>query len=368
MTKLESHNLDNITQPVPEVNQIDDCLDSGTETDDETGGPDEDMDYTYDDPSDVTRGHSYPATGRPASTPVYATGAALDLEVISSEQPGGTEGKENVHHNGILVEVLDHEICSPTTSSAGFREYVRPAVLETFQLNPGSSHSDNDGNHSSEEELEEINKVVEKHFVVDLPDILDEEDEELLAHHDTLAVSAALSPSSFSSTTSTSSMSNSSGGNTPALPEIGPVNPAAGCCSSSSSVEEGATGHCQLVQFSTSPPTGNHVHKPRRSLSPPPKMMLMEQEEEVPTIHSHSSKIWCPASLESRGVEQLLVGGEEPQQQRKERRAISPKKRYRQSRVHHIQRPCLDFEKMQQLKTRAVTSWRHGGELSLFCW
>lgn len=33
------------------------------------------------------------------------------------------------------------------------------------------------------------------------------------------------------------------------------------------------------------------------------------------------------------------------------------------------QRPCLDFEKMQQIKKRVVTSWRpQGGELSLFCW
>ena len=33
----------------------------------------------------------------------------------------------------------------------------------------------------------------------------------------------------------------------------------------------------------------------------------------------------------------------------RERRTISPKKRYKQSRIHHIQRPCLDFEKMQQV-------------------
>jgi len=35
---------------------------------------------------------------------------------------------------------------------------------------------------------------------------------------------------------------------------------------------------------------------------------------------------------------------------------------------HNIQRPCLDFEKMQQIKTKVVTSWRQGTELSLFCW
>lgn len=33
------------------------------------------------------------------------------------------------------------------------------------------------------------------------------------------------------------------------------------------------------------------------------------------------------------------------------------------------QRPSLDFEKMQQIKKKVVTSWRpQGGELSLFCW
>ncbi|KAJ1519534.1 hypothetical protein ONE63_004814 [Megalurothrips usitatus] len=52
---------------------------------------------------------------------------------------------------------------------------------------------------------------------------------------------------------------------------------------------------------------------------------------------------------------------------------VSPRKRHRQStRPHHIQRPCLDFEKMQQMKARAVTSWRHtgehGSELSVYCW
>jgi hypothetical protein len=47
----------------------------------------------------------------------------------------------------------------------------------------------------------------------------------------------------------------------------------------------------------------------------------------------------------------------------------SPNKRHRSTpRPHNIQRPCLDFEKMQQIKTRVVTSWRQGTELSLFCW
>lgn len=80
------------------------------------------------------------------------------------------------------------------------------------------------------------------------------------------------------------------------------------------------------VEFRTSPPID--VVKPGKSLSPPPKLFHYE---------------------------------------------VSPRKRHRHlHRPHHLQRPCLDFEKMQQLKARAVTAWRHngdhGGELSVFCW
>lgn len=48
----------------------------------------------------------------------------------------------------------------------------------------------------------------------------------------------------------------------------------------------------------------------------------------------------------------------------------SPRKRPKHTRS--LQRPYLDFEKMQQLKARSVTAWKHngdhGGELSVFCW
>ncbi|XP_073977757.1 regulator of eph expression isoform X2 [Rhodnius prolixus] len=47
----------------------------------------------------------------------------------------------------------------------------------------------------------------------------------------------------------------------------------------------------------------------------------------------------------------------------------SPRKRHRNAAPP---RPCLDFEKMQQLKARAMTAWRHRGdttgELSVYCW
>ncbi|KAF2901828.1 hypothetical protein ILUMI_04360 [Ignelater luminosus] len=87
------------------------------------------------------------------------------------------------------------------------------------------------------------------------------------------------------------------------------------------------------VQFRTSPPLeavkpgGRTPNSKIRSLSPPPKLVHYE---------------------------------------------VSPRKRSRHTRHLHVQRPCLDFEKMQQLKARSVTPWRnssdHGGELSVFCW
>ncbi|XP_065223865.1 uncharacterized protein Reph isoform X2 [Planococcus citri] len=103
------------------------------------------------------------------------------------------------------------------------------------------------------------------------------------------------------------------------------------------------------VNFSRSPPLNAHKPPTLRSLSPPLKML----------------------NCDSTSVDQ--------QQQRSQ--VISP--RYKRHRLtptqrgqhaHNIQRPCLDFEKMQQMKENAVTTWRHhsngehGGELSLYCW
>lgn len=55
--------------------------------------------------------------------------------------------------------------------------------------------------------------------------------------------------------------------------------------------------------------------------------------------------------------------------------AVSPRRRpprHPQQRLHRPHRPCLDFDKMQQLKANSVTTWRHNsehtGELSVFCW
>ncbi|XP_065085804.1 box A-binding factor isoform X2 [Ochlerotatus camptorhynchus] len=55
--------------------------------------------------------------------------------------------------------------------------------------------------------------------------------------------------------------------------------------------------------------------------------------------------------------------------------AVSPRRRqsrHQQQRAPRPHRPCLDFDKMQQLKARPVTTWKHNnehsGELSVFCW
>lgn len=77
------------------------------------------------------------------------------------------------------------------------------------------------------------------------------------------------------------------------------------------------------VEFRTSPPLDAHKpgHKPVRSLSPPPKL-----------FHYSPTPLTASASASTLDV--------------------SPRKRHHRStpRAHHIQRPCLDFEKMQQVR------------------
>lgn len=165
------------------------------------------------------------------------------------------------------------------------------------------------------------------------------------------------------------------------------------------------------VQFCTSPPL--NVYKPRRSQSPPPKLFHMAATAgavsaaglaaEARAMRAGGVCTTAGGGTSERGgafrprcssvtgnaiaggaavslshlvearhgdgsvddeVEGLEDGGGEAEHQRS-----SPNKRHRATpRPHNIQRPCLDFEKMQQIKTRVVTSWRQGTELSLFCW
>ena len=80
------------------------------------------------------------------------------------------------------------------------------------------------------------------------------------------------------------------------------------------------------LEFRTSPPEG--VHRPTRSLSPPPKLFLADTD--------HLSTSTC----EPPQVALAVANGN----------AVSLRKRHRHThRPHNIQRPCLDFEKMQQV-------------------
>lgn len=166
---------------------------------------------------------------------------------------------------------------------------------------------------------------------------------------------------------------------------------------------EGAEGGTYTpVQFCTSPPLD--VYKPRKSQSPPPKLfhMSMNGSSGIPRQNSldsvrpregpgRPSGAFRPRPRAARVGNAGLVefsslageGGEYQLREEVEERESSslleqesnghghrsPNKRHRSTpRPHNIQRPCLDFEKMQQIKTRVVTSWRQGTELSLFCW
>jgi len=141
------------------------------------------------------------------------------------------------------------------------------------------------------------------------------------------------------------------------------------------------------VQFSMTPPA--HVKKPRRgSISPP--VLLRPPRPSAPAPSSRrSSRAFCDTEHphDNAGLPPLPptaspfsaatalssnrnhANSADRADKKKKSIMSSGRKRPRHSSRHQPnQRPCLDFEKMQQLKTQAVTSWRHGGEVSLFCW
>lgn len=158
---------------------------------------------------------------------------------------------------------------------------------------------------------------------------------------------------------------------------------------------DGSTSSYTPVQFCTSPPLD--VYKPRKSQSPPPKLFHMSgsngQSGTGPSRqHSFDSsrsregqrpsgaflprprpRLLRPveySSLPSRGqVESGEYGLEDAEDVAVEDTGhYSPNKRHRSTpKPQNIQRPCLDFEKMQQIKTKVVTSGDKE-QLSLFCW
>lgn len=169
------------------------------------------------------------------------------------------------------------------------------------------------------------------------------------------------------------------------------------------------------VQFCTSPPMD--VHRPRRKpwTPPPPKVFhvmtsnhsasfdltTQEEDDEIVDIENRAKPrpaAFMPVNTGSSGnaatsvkngmrpvsaglIEHEANGSSQycprhhhhttqTTQQPQQRQTPSPNKRHRLTpRPPNIQRPCLDFEKMQQIKKHVVTSWRpQGAELSLFCW
>eukprot|EP00095_Tigriopus_kingsejongensis_P006361 maker-scaffold42_size484952-snap-gene-1.15 protein:Tk06361 transcript:maker-scaffold42_size484952-snap-gene-1.15-mRNA-1 annotation:"PREDICTED: uncharacterized protein LOC100168936" len=305
-------------------------LDSGTETDDE--GEDNNleeetsrigisirnpgMDYSESSPSSTSstsspsvstanlrssssHAHRRHVTGTPVSAmsalglqdALQQNGEAANKENIEpypTEDPSGPQGQ--VGGAPATVQIPDLQPLHPVGGS-------RRASSGAHHFIPFPNSDGADGNHSSEEELEEINK-----FEDTLPSVMTD------------------TPISDDGTTptipfcETPMQSNSSSGD--------------------ETMEIGRAKAPTPVQFSTSPPTGIHVHKPRRSSSPPAKIFLAEN-------HADS------ALLEQSGLGQQYAGdalAERSEERRERRRNISPRKRYRHSR----QRPCLDFEKMQQ--------------------
>jgi len=87
-------------------------------------------------------------------------------------------------------------------------------------------------------------------------------------------------------------------------------------------------------------------------------------------VMSNTTSQYCPRHHHHTPQSQPQNQQNQQQQNQQQRQTPSPNKRHRLTpRPHNIQRPCLDFEKMQQIKKRVVTSWRpQGAELSLFCW
>jgi len=224
-----------------------------------------------------------------------------------------------------------------------FRQYVRPPAraITPPEVLLGQVDIGGGEGHSSEEELEEINTrkestVFKRKWTGEHSESSNSESEEELEQ--IVGQGAGESPGSA---TSTSSKDTEEEGDT----------------------EEGPRSNTSPLQFITSPPGG--VHKPRRCLSPvgvpvlrsagpTPVPVFRSQQETAPNL---STSLGDLSSIDMEGGSYLGPGHH--------RKSISARKRSRTSRVQKIQRPCLDFEKMQQLW---AVSWRTGGELSLFCW
>ena len=102
------------------------------------------------------------------------------------------------------------------------------------------------------------------------------------------------------------------------------------------------------VEFRTSPPEG--AHRPTRSLSPPPKFFLADRREDMAAPLSAAAAAML-SSQEQQPAALSVANGNN---------IGSPRKRHRHAHRshHHIQRPCLDFEKMQQVSSSSFLKKR----------
>ena len=175
----------------------------------------------------------------------------------------------------------------------------------------------------------------------------------------TFATPTSATPTFFVTSCQSSDMDGGSHSSEEELEEINNLPNLPNSSSSSSSMSPPPPESATPVEFSTTPP--NHLHKPRRSTSPPPTIPLVHEAAialprpssndcsgtrgVATTDHASSGACHAHSSFELRSHDGNSI--DRRNSLFVERRAIASKKRYKQSRIHHIQRPCLDFEKMQ---------------------
>ncbi|XP_055710951.1 uncharacterized protein LOC129806410 isoform X2 [Phlebotomus papatasi] len=130
-----------------------------------------------------------------------------------------------------------------------------------------------------------------------------------------------------------------------------------------------------------------HVQAPVNFRTSPPLEALKPQRGHLHSLHVQQQRATTPLVLteSGRGIESIRISCDSPIVPMDVVRSISPPAKLfhcavsprrrppqRPQRQQRLHRPCLDFDKMQQLKARSVTAWRHdtehSGEFPVFCW
>jgi len=135
------------------------------------------------------------------------------------------------------------------------------------------------------------------------------------------------------------------------------------------------------IEFSTIPPSGDHVKKPfhskvfeQASDENKHKTNLLDDAEAFDVSLQLSSKASSTCKPYHRHLrnDKSNFANVSTLSNRYHREIRCPKLSSRKKcrprhYVHNIKRPYLDFEKMQKLHSRAITTWRQRKDLSLFC-